>query len=117
MTIDKKILSIDSDDENIDIKSFSNFLQDDTKRNKAKIANEFQEVGEDLLAEIEAKKMRLNIQKSKYIPYILKHDKSTQKFTLKILESYGFEDVKNIYDNLKNKQTGLSKILRFIFNV
>lgn len=117
MTLDKKILSVDSDDEDIDIKSFSHFLQDDTKRNKAKIANEFQEIGEDLLAEIEAKKIKQNIQKKKYIRYILKHDKGTREFTLKLLESYSFNDIKNLYDNLKSKQTGLSKILRFIFNV
>jgi hypothetical protein len=117
MTIDKKILSVDSNDEDIDLKSFSNFLQDDTKRNKAKLANEFQEIGEDLLNEIDEKKMRQNVQKSKYIRYILKHDKSAHKFTLKVLETYSFEDVKNLYNDLKDKQTNFSKILHFIFNV
>lgn len=114
MTIDKKILSVDSDDEDIDIKSFSRFLQDDTKRNKDKLANEFQEIGENLLAEIEIKKSKQEILRNKYIIYICKHDKNT---VYPKLDSYSFEDVKDIYDKLKNRKNTLSKILRFIFNV
>ena len=74
MALDKKILSVDSDDDDVDIKSFSKYLQDDTLRQKNKIANEFQEIGEDLLTEIEKKNLKKEIQKSKYILYILKHD-------------------------------------------
>ena len=114
MTIDKKILSVDSDDDDIDIKSFSRFLQDDTKRNKAKLANEFQEIGEDLLVEIEIKKSKQEILRNKYIKYIRKYDKNT---IYPKLDNYSFEDVKDIYDKLKNKKNTLSKILRFIFNV
>ena len=70
MDVDKKILSIDSDDESVDIKSFTIFMEDNTKRNKNKSANDFMEIGEDLLAEVEAKKVRQEQEKKKCIKYI-----------------------------------------------
>ena len=54
----KKILSIDEDDDEIDYKSLSIFLNDDALRNKNKFANEFNELGEELLAEIDEKKSK-----------------------------------------------------------
>jgi hypothetical protein len=113
MAIDKKILSIDSDDDGIDAKTFSKYLQDDTLRQKNKIANDFTEIGEDLLAEIEAKRMKREQDKKKYIKYILRRSK---KYINSQLSSYSLEDVKNIYDEIRN-QRPLRKVVHFIFNL
>jgi len=113
MAIDKKILSIDSDDEGIDVKTFSKYLQDDTLRQKNKIANEFSEIGDDLLAEIEAKKVKREQDKKRYIRYIRKHSK---KHINSQLSSYSLEDVKNIYDEIRN-QRPLRRVVHFIFNL
>ena len=113
MSVDKKILSIDSDDEGVDIKSFTIFMEDDTKRNKNKAANDFMEIGEDLLTEVEAKKLRQEIEKKKYVKYILRHSK---KYIKTQLNSYSLEDVKDIYDETRSKRP-LRKAIHFIFNL
>lgn len=114
MPIDKKILSIDSDDENVDLKSFSKYLQDDTLRQKNKIATEFTELGEDLLVEIEEKNKKKEEQKKKMVTYILRR---TDKHTIRQLHSYSYMDVLNIYNELKTRGTFLQKVFRFIFNL
>lgn len=116
MALDRKILSIDADDEGVDIKSFTKFIEDDTHRNKNVIANQFTELGEDLLAEVEEKKQRKEIRKDKLIVYILKHDKN-KLYSLKTLKSYSFEDVLNIYNEFKTRGTFLQRVFRFIFNL
>jgi len=116
MEVDKKILSVDADDEDIDLKTFSKFLHDDTARNKNKVAKEFEEFGEDLLAEIEEKKLRKNIEKNKLILYILKHDKKTT-YSQRLLNSYSYEDVQEIYDEIRKNKNVIQKIFHFIFNL
>jgi RNA:NAD 2'-phosphotransferase (TPT1/KptA family) len=112
--LDKKILSVDADDDDgVDIKSFTLFVQENTNRNKNSTANQFSELGEDLLGEIEEKKQRKEIEKQKFIPYILKHDK---KYSQRQLNSYSFEDIKEIYNETRNSRP-LRKALRFIFNL
>jgi RNA:NAD 2'-phosphotransferase (TPT1/KptA family) len=114
MALDKKILSVDADDDDgVDIKSFTLFVQENTNRNKNSIANQFTELGEDLLGEIEEKKQRKETEKQKLIPYILRHDK---KYSQRQLNSYSFEDVKEIRDELKNKNI-FRRIFHFIFNL
>jgi hypothetical protein len=114
MPLDKKILSIDADDDGVDIKSFTKFSVDHTEREKNKIAKEFEEIGQDLLDEIEIKKAKQEILKCKYIIYIAKHDKYT---VYPKIETYSFVDVKKIYDELRSKDSMLKKIFRFIFNL
>jgi hypothetical protein len=114
MPIDKNILSIDSDDEDVDLKSFSKYLQDDTLRQKNKIASEFTELGEDLLSEIEEKNRKKESQKIKFVKYIFKY---SDNYTLRQLNSYSFEDVQDIYNEIKNNRNTLRKIFRFIFNL
>jgi hypothetical protein len=115
MALDKKILSIDADDDGVDIKSFTIFSEETTKRDKNFVANRFSEVGEDLLAEIEEKRQKKDIRKNKYIKYILKHDKTV--YSKKALLSYSYEDVLNIYNTLKTRGTFLQRVFRFIFNL
>jgi hypothetical protein len=72
MSLNKKILSIDYDDDDKNYQAFNEFLDENTQRTKSKIANEFDKIGQDLLAEIEIKKLKKEIQKQKLIIYILK---------------------------------------------
>jgi hypothetical protein len=116
MALDKKILSIDADDEDIDIKSFTKFSEETTKRDKNFVANQFIELGEDLLAEVEEKKQRKEIRKDKLIRYIIKHDKD-KIYGEKRLKSYSFEDVLNIHNEFKTRGTFLQRLFRFIFNL
>lgn len=114
MALDKKILSIDSDDDDVDIKTFSKFIQDYTERDKNRIADEFLEIGEDLLLEIEEKNKRKNRLKIKHINYILRHSDDN---TLRQLDSYSYKDVLDIYTEIRNRKNFFSKAFRFIFNL
>ena len=89
MTIDKKILSIDSDDDDKDYEAFSEFLENDTKRKKNRTVIEINETAESLLKEIDKKKKNKTILTNKLIPYILKH--CNEKYDEEELKSYSFE--------------------------
>ena len=116
MALDKKILSVDADDDDgVDIKSFTKFIFENTDRNKNSTAKQFDEIGDDLLYEIEVKKTRKELKKQKFIKYILKHDKDIV-YSDRILKSYSYEDVKQIYDELKNKNI-FRRVFHFIFNL
>jgi hypothetical protein len=116
MSPDKNILSIDSDDDNEDYLKFSEHLNDDTKRKKNHIANEIEEIGQQLLNEIDRKnKEKLQIVK-KMIPYILKN--CNGKYDEEELIGYSFNDVQDIYDEIKEqKRPIIVKFFRFIFNL
>jgi hypothetical protein len=114
MALDKKILSIDADDDDVDIKTFSKFIQDYTERDKNKIAGEFQEIGEDLLNEIAEKNKRKDRLKARQSKYIHKH---SIRYSWNQLESYSYKDVQDIYDEIRSKKNFFSKAFRFIFNL
>lgn len=113
MAIDKKILSIDSDDNNENYNEFLKYLDDDVSRRKNKIQSEIEEMGELYLLEIEQKKIRNQPIKNEYIKYILK--KTKNKYSEKLLNSYSFEDVKNIYDELKTNKSFLVKLFKLFY--
>jgi hypothetical protein len=111
-------LSIDSDDVNVDYNALSEFLENDTKRNKNKIAIEFEERGEKLIQEIEIKKNIETVKKYEYIPYILKYSKG--KYTAEELLSYSLNDVKAIFLDIKEEKKSKSfiiKFFKFILNI
>jgi hypothetical protein len=115
MAIDPKIISVDADDDDgVDIKSFTIFMQENTNRNKNSTANQFAELGEDLLIEIDEKKQRKELKKQKLIRYILKKDKGI--YTERQLKSYSYEDVRDIYMELKDSNL-FRRIFHFIFNL
>lgn len=116
MSLDRKILSIDADDDGVDIKSFTKFLENDTVRNKNKFANEFNELGEDLLLEVEEKNRRKETLKDKHIRYIMKHHDGSV-YSERQLKSYDYVDVLNIYNEIKTRGTFLQRVFRFIFNL
>ena len=115
MSVDDKILSVDYDDDNNDYQSFSTHLEEHTVRTKNRIADDFINMGEDLLGEIEEKNARKNILKQKQITYILKHDKGV--YSKRTLEAYSFDDVKDIYNEIKEKRGVFRKIFNFVFNL
>lgn len=117
MAIDRKILSIDEDeDDSIDYNSFNTFLQDDTRRKMAKTVKDITVLGEDLLQEISEKKARQNIEKAKYVKYIMKHNKGI--YTAERLMSYEFADIFYMYTELKDtKQSKLKTFFNFLFNL
>jgi uncharacterized protein YfkK (UPF0435 family) len=116
MTVDKSILSIDSDDDDKDYKAFSEYLEDDTRRKKNLTAREIQQVADNLVKEIERKKRNQALKSQKLIPYILRH--CDEKYTEEELKGYTYNDVQDIYNELKvEKQSFFSKIFHFIFNL
>jgi hypothetical protein len=116
MSPDKNILSIDSDDDNENYQAFSEYLDEDTKRKKNRTANEFEEIGNNLLKEIERKNKEKKRRATKLIPYILKH--CDGKYGEEELNSYSFEDVQDIYNEIKiRKRPAIIKFFHFIFNL
>ena len=114
MALDKKILSIDADDDDdVDVKTFSKFIYDNTEREKNKTANEFTKLGESFLIEVEEKNQRKEKEKKKFVRYILRHSK---KYIKSQLISYSLEDVKDIYDEIRNNRPS-HRIIQFIFNL
>lgn len=116
MSDHKKILSIDFDDSNDGYDEFSKYLNDDTHRKKEKTAIQIEELGELCIGEIERKNKQKTEKSKKLIPYILK--KCNGKYTEEELLSYSHEDVKDIYNEVKeeNKPT-IVKFFQFLFNM
>lgn len=107
----KDWLSIDADDAN-DYGAFSKFLRDDTSR-KSKIASDHIEAfGEAMLKEIDEKKIVQNKKKEVLIQYIIK---KTNKYSPNILREYELNDVKVIYDEIKDENISFFKKLLNLF--
>jgi len=116
MSIDKKILSVDSDVDDIDYVAFTTYLQNDTKRKMDIVFAEIEKLGEDHLREIEEKKFRQNIEKAKFVKYILKHIKGV--YTTERLMSYEYSDVFYMYQELKDKRKSKFKnLFNFLFDL
>lgn len=115
MGVEKNILPSD-DDELIDYVSLSKHLKEDTDRKKKQISEEFEEMGTRYLQEIERKNKNKELKQIKLIPYILKH--RGEIYDNDELMSYSFEDVQDIYDEIKiEKKPAIIKFLHFVFNI
>ena len=111
---DKDILSLD--DELIDYVSLSKHLKEDTDRKKKQTLDEFENMGDRYLKEIEQKNKNKKLKQLKLIPYILKHCDNI--YDRDELMSYSFEDVQNIYNEIKaGKKSTILKFFHFIFNI
>ena len=114
MTEDHEKLPLD--DELVDYVSLSKHLKDDTDRKKKQLSTEFDAMGSQYLQEIERKNKNKELIQLKLIPYILRHRGSIHDKDE--LMSYSFEDVQDIYDEIKKeKKPGLLKFFHFIFNI
>jgi len=115
MSIDKNMKIIDSDDD-IDLESLSKHLEEDTKRKKNLTLFEIEESGKSLLMEIERKKKNKELQKNKLIPYIIRY--GNEIYNADELKSYVFEDVQDIYNQLKKEnRSSFMKFFHFLFNI
>lgn len=104
------------DDNDMSVLAHHKYLEEDAERKKKKIASEFEEIGGQLLLEIDKKKKRKKLIQFKIIPYILKH--AGDIYEEDELKSYSLEDVQDIYDELrKEKKPAIIKIFHFIFNI
>ena len=116
MSLNKKILSIDSDDDNDNYEAFSEYLDNDTERKKVNTANQIEELGEQFIDEIERKRQNQKQISRTLIPYILK--KSGNKYTEEELLAYSFDDVKKIYEEVKEENKSfITKFFHFLFNL
>lgn len=113
MSIDRKKFKIEPDeDDNMSVLSLAKHLEDQTERNKNQIAREFEELGDDYLKEIDRKKLRKKVRQTKLIPYILKH--RGDLYDKEELLSYSFEDIQEIYDEIKTeKKSWIIKLFQF----
>jgi hypothetical protein len=91
-------LSIDHDDDEYNYNEFSQFLEEHTKRQKNKTASEIINMGEDFLSEIDHKKQIKQQEKKPYINYIIK---KTNKYSEKYLLELDYNDVLDIYEEIK----------------
>jgi hypothetical protein len=119
MTIDKKILSIDYNDDDKDITAFNEYLETDTVRKKNQTISEIEKMGNFYLKEINKKKKQTELKKTKLIPYIIKHSKGKYDVDdIEELNSYSFEDIQDIYNQIKKEnRSTISKYLHFLFNI
>ncbi len=116
MPVDKKILSIDSDDTNEGYEEFSQFLDEDTQRKKNYAAKEITQMGDIFVKEISRKNKSKKLKAKKLISYIIK--KCDGKYDEEELNSYSFEDVQNIYNEIKiEKRPAIIKFFHFVFNL
>jgi len=112
MSIDKKKFKIESDeDDGMTVLSLAKHLEDDTKRKKNQTAKEFKEFGDDYLTEIDRKKRIQKVKQIKLISYILKHRGDI--YNKEELFSYSFEDIQEIYDEIKfEKKSWIIKLFQ-----
>lgn len=115
MVNDDEILSINND-ELIDYVSMNKFLQEDTERKKNLTIFEIEEMGDKFIGEIERKRKNKEVKKNKLIPYILKHSKDIY-YDIYELESYSFEDIQKIYNEIKLKKSTFKKFFHFLLNI
>jgi hypothetical protein len=110
----KEALSIDYDDgeQQDDYDEFSNFLENHTERIKKNTASKILEMGEDFLNEIDHKKERKQKEKQPYIKYIIK---KSNKYSQKYLLDLDFNDVVDIFYEIKNENKPfLKKFIEFL---
>lgn len=110
---DSDKLSIE--DKMISYISLSKNLHDDNERKKKQLSDEFNQIGEKYLNEIERKQKNKEQKKSKLISYIIKRNQN--KYTIDELTSYSFEDIENIYNEIKKEKNKFMKFIQFILNI
>lgn len=116
MTIDREKFKIEPDeDDGMSVLSLAKHLEEDTERKKNKTISEFEEMGDRYLKEIKRKKKNREIKQRKLISYILKH--TSDKYDKDELMSYNYEDVLDIYNDVKLKKPFIVKFFYFLFNI
>jgi len=108
-----KELSINYEDDQKDYEGFDEFLKENTERQKEKTAQEFADMGDYLLKEIDHKKSIKNVAKRKLIKYIMR---KTNKYMEEYLWDLEYNDVNDIFDEVKlENKSFLKKVMEFFF--
>lgn len=116
MAYDRRILSIDYDDDDTDYQSFDNYLRNETETQKKSIGAEIMLMGEQYLNEIDKKKAEHERKKSLLIPYIVSH--SEIPYTVELLNEYSYEDVLAIYRQTKKENRSfIVKLIHFLLGL
>ena len=117
MAIDREEFSIEPDeDDGMSAMALNQHLEEETKRKQNAMLSEIEEMGERYLKEIDRKKKSNSLKSAKLIPYIIKH--SDGKFDEEELLSYSYDDVEDIYNDIKvQRRPGIVKFIRFVFNL
>lgn len=111
--LNKDVLSIGYDDDQESYDEFDKFLIEHTERQKNKAASEIFEMGEQFLSEIDHKKKIKEEEKRPLVKYIIK---KSNKYSERYLLDLDFNDVKDIYDELKYENRSLLKrVMEFLF--
>lgn len=100
----------------MEINEFEDNLNDEIIKNEKKIfINIVDKYGNEYINEIENKNLKKDLDKKKYINYILKKDNS---YTYDELITMDFYDIFNIYKIIKDKKKNkFRKFFNFLFNV
>jgi len=117
MAIDREEFKIEPDeDDGMSALALNTHLEEDTKRKQNVMKSEIEVMGERYLKEIDRKKGRKTQESTKLIPYILKH--SNWKYDEEELLSYTYEDVLDIYNEIKvRRRPAIVKFIHFVFNL
>lgn len=116
MGIDREEFKIEPDeDDGMSVLSLAKHLEEDTDRKKNKTISEFEEMGDSYLKEIERKKKHKELKQRKLIPYILR--RTGDKYDKDELMSYCYEDVLDIYKEVKQNKPFIIKFFHFLFNI
>lgn len=112
--LNKKILSIDYDDDEKGYVPFSEYLENHTERIRKREADAIDAFGESLLSEIDHKNAIKDATKREQIDYIIK---KTSKYSKEYLLELDYRDVLDIFNEVKyeNRSFGV-KLLEF-FNL
>lgn len=110
----KKILSIDHDDDEKGYVPFSEYLENHTKRVRKREADVIDALGESLLSEIDHKNAIKDAAKKEQINYIIK---KTSKYSEEYLLELDYRDVLDIFNEVKYENRSFwVKLLEF-FNL
>lgn len=97
------VISIDHNDDQEDYDGFLKLLQENTERVKNSQANKIFDMGDTLLSEIESKKKIKSKKAVSKINYIVK---KSDNYSKEYLEELDYNDVENIYSEIKYENRG-----------
>lgn len=110
--LNKKILSIDNDDDQKEYNYFKDYLEKDTNRKKNTTAKLIHDMGDHFLDEIMKKKEEHEIEKKILSEYIVNKSKSYLCFDK--LMTYDIWEIRRIYDQVKYENRNiLLKIIEY----
>ena len=112
--LNKKLLSIDHDDDEEGYVPFSKYLENHTERIRKREADAIDAIGEALLMEIDHKNSIKDITKNKQIDYVIS---KTSKYSREYLLELDYNDVLDIFNEVKYENRSFWTKLGEFFNL